>query len=199
MPNLNKTRKAIAGSITSPIIRLIAKTPLTPNSLTWLGFCITAASAVLVVTEHLVAAGVTLLIAGLFDMLDGALARFTGKASRFGAILDSSLDRVSEAILLIALLAVYAGNAQAWESALCGVALLASFMVSYIRARMEGLGIECTAGFFTRPERVILMVLGLLLSSVPYALIIAIGLIAVLSILSAGQRMVFAWRITSAS
>ena len=199
MPNLNMTRKAIAGSITTPLIRLLARTPITPNSLTWLGFCITAAAAILVVTEHLVAAGVTLLVASLFDMLDGALASATDKASRFGAILDSSLDRVSEAILLIALLAVYAGNSQAWESALCGIALLGSFMVSYIRARMEGLGIECTAGFFTRPERVILMVLGLLLSSISYALIIAIGLIALLSILSAGQRMVFAWRRTSAS
>jgi CDP-diacylglycerol--glycerol-3-phosphate 3-phosphatidyltransferase len=199
MPNLNITRKTIAGSITTPVIRLLARTPITPNSLTWFGFCITAAAAVLVVTEHLVAAGVTLLIASLFDMLDGALARATGKTSRFGAILDSSLDRVCEAIILIALLAMYAGNAQVWESALCGIALLGSFMVSYVRARMEGLGIECTAGFFTRPERVILMVLGLLLSSISYALIIAVGLIALLSILSAGQRMIFAWRHTSAS
>ena len=199
MPNFNTTRKSIAVSVTGPVVKLLSKTPLTPNALTLIGFLITLGAAVLIAIDHLVAGGVTLLVAALFDMLDGALARSTGKTSKFGAILDSSLDRVSEAVIFIGLVALFARNGMDWESVLCVVALLGSFMVSYLRARMEGLGIECTAGFFTRPERVALMVLGLLLSSIDHVLIIAVGLLALLSILSAGQRMIFAWRRTSAT
>ncbi len=198
MSNFNKTRKSISASVTAPVVKLLARTPLTPNTLTWIGFLITVGAAVLIALDHLIAAGVTLLVAALFDMLDGALARTTGTTTKFGAILDSSLDRVSEAVIFIGLVALFARNGMDWESVLCVVALLGSFMVSYIRARMEGLGIECTSGFFQRPERVALMVLGLLLSGINYALIIAVGLLALLSILSAGQRMIFAWRRTSA-
>jgi len=198
MSNFNKTRKSISVSVTAPVVKLLARTPLTPNTLTWIGFLITVGAAVLIALDHLIAAGVTLLVAALFDMLDGALARTTGTTTKFGAILDSSLDRVSEAVIFIGLVALFARNGMDWESVLCVVALLGSFMVSYIRARMEGLGIECTSGFFQRPERVALMVLGLLLSGINYALIIAVGLLALLSILSAGQRMIFAWRRTSA-
>lgn len=196
MPNLEKTRKSIAGYVTQPIVRILAKTPLTPNALTWAGFLLTVGAAVLIVTGHLIAAGATVIVAGLFDMLDGALARTTGQASKFGAILDSTLDRMSEAVLMLGLLAMFARNGQAWESFLAGVTLLGSFMVSYIRARMEGMGIECRAGFFTRPERVIILVLGLLLSGVPYALVIALALIAFLSLISAGERLVYARRRT---
>ncbi len=196
MPNLNTFRKSIGSSVAKPIAGLLAKTPLTPNALSWIGFCITAGAAALIVLGRPVAGGVTMLVAGLFDMLDGALARITGKTTRFGAILDSSLDRVSEAVLLLAVMSVFAANAQAWEASLTGIALLGSFMVSYIRARMEGMGIECTSGFFTRPERVIVLALGLLLSGIQYALIIAIGVLAVFSVLSAGQRLLFAWQKT---
>ncbi|MCJ7605930.1 MAG: CDP-alcohol phosphatidyltransferase family protein [Dehalococcoidales bacterium] len=196
MLNLEKTRRSIAGCVTQPIVRLLAKTPLTPNALTWVGFLLTVGAAVLIVTEHLVAAGATVIVAGLFDMLDGALARTTGQTSKFGAILDSTLDRMSEAVLMLGLLAMFAWNGQTWESFLAGVALLGSFMVSYIRARVEGMGIECKAGFFTRPERVIILVLGLLLSGVQYALVIALALIAFLSLVSAGERLVYARRRT---
>ena len=196
MPNLEKTRKSIAGCVTQPIVRCLAKTPLTPNVLTWVGFLLTVGAAVLIVTEHLIAAGATVVVAGLFDMLDGALARTTGQTSKFGAILDSTLDRMSEAVLMLGLLAMFTWNGQTWESFLAGVALLGSFMVSYIRARVEGMGIECKAGFFTRPERVIILVLGLLLSGVQYALVIALALIAFLSLVSAGERLVYAHRRT---
>ncbi len=110
MSNLNKTRKSIAVSVTGPVVKLLAKTPITPNALTWIGFLITVGAAVLIATRHLVAAGVTLLVAALFDMLDGALARSTGKTTQFGAILDSSLDRVSEAVIFIGLVALFAGR-----------------------------------------------------------------------------------------
>ena len=194
MTKLASFRKVIAAYITKPIVSLLSRTPLTPNILTWIGFSITVIAGALVVTEHLLAAGIVVLVAGLFDMLDGALARITGKVSRFGAILDSTLDRISEAVLLLSLLAIFAEGQQVTESILVGVALLGSFMVSYIRARMEGLGIECKAGLFTRPERVIVLALGLMLSQFDYALLIALAIITFFSWLTVIERMVYAWR-----
>ena len=196
MAILSSTRKVIANSVTQPIVRLLSRTPLTPNAITWTGFGITVIAGALVVTEHLLAAGIVVLVAGFFDMLDGALARLTERVSRFGAILDSTLDRLSEAVLLLSLLAVFVRGQQFAESILVGVTLLGSLMVSYIRARMEGLGIECKAGLFTRPERVIVMALGLLLSRFDYALLIALAVITFFSWFTVVERMVYAWRRT---
>jgi CDP-diacylglycerol--glycerol-3-phosphate 3-phosphatidyltransferase len=196
MPKLEKARKNISNCVTQPIVNLLARTPLTPNAVTWLGFCITIGAAALIVTEHPLAAGIVVLVAGLFDMLDGALARVTNRVTRFGGILDSTLDRVSEAVLLLGLLAVFARDGEVAESLLVGFALLGSLMVSYIRARMEGMGIECRAGLFTRPERVIVLALGLLLSGFDYALITALSVITFFSYFTAGQRLIYAWRQT---
>ena len=196
MPKLEKARKNISNCVTQPIVNLLARTPLTPNAVTWLGFCITIAAAALIVTEHLLAAGIVVLVAGLFDMLDGALARVTNRVTRFGGILDSTLDRVSEALLLLGLLALFARDGEAAESLLVGFALLGSLLVSYIRARMEGLGVECKAGLFTRPERVIVMALGLLLSGFDYALITALAIITFFSYFTAAQRLIYARRQT---
>ena len=194
MTTLASCRKVIANYITEPVVKLLARTPLTPNIVTWIGFGITVIAGALVVTEHLLAAGIVVLAAGLFDMLDGALARTTGKVTRFGAILDSTLDRVSEAVMLLSLLAIFAKGQQVTECILAGVALLGSFLVSYIRARMEGLGIECKAGLFTRPERVIVLALGLLLSHFDYALLTALSVITFFSYFTVIERMVYAWR-----
>lgn len=196
MPKLEKTRNSISNRVTQPIVNLLARTPLTPNAVTWLGFCINIGAAVLVVTEHLFAAGFVVLIAGLFDMLDGALARVTNRVTRFGGILDSTLDRLSEAVVLLALLAVFAREQQVAESVLAGAALLGSLMVSYLRAKMERLGIECKVGLFTRPERVIILALGLLLSQFDYALVTALAVITFFSFFTAGQRLYYAWRQT---
>src|SRR4030065_266059 len=111
MSKLDSARRIVSGHITPPIVSLLAKTPLTPNSITWIGFLLTVGAAALVVTGHLVAAGIVVLAAGLFDMLDGALARATGRVTRFGGILDSTLDRFCEALLLLSLLVVFASDA----------------------------------------------------------------------------------------
>ncbi len=194
MTKLDTIRKTLAKYISEPIVSLIAKTPLTPNIITFIGFIITIGAGVLVVTEHFLAAGILVLVAGLFDMLDGALARMTNKTTRFGAILDSTLDRISEAILLIALLAVFARSGLVTESILSGVALVGSLLVSYIRARMEGLGVECKAGLFTRPERVIILALGLMLSQFANALLIMLAVLTFFSWFTVIERMVYAWR-----
>ena len=196
MAKLATTRKVIADYFTQPIVRLLSRTPLTPNTVTWLGFCLTIIAGALIVTGHFLAAGVVVLVAGFFDMLDGALARVTERITRFGAILDSTLDRLSEAVVLLSLLAVFVREQQFASSLLVGIALLGSLMVSYIRARMEGLGIECKAGLFTRPERVIILALGLLLSQFDHALIAALGLISILSFYTVVERLVYAWRQT---
>ncbi len=194
MPKLENIRRSFSGHFAPPIARVLAKTRITPNGLTWTGFVINIGAAALIVTNHLVAAGIVMLVAGLFDMLDGALARVTGKETRFGAVLDSTLDRVCEAMLLLAVAYVFARDGEAMWSLVTGMALVASLLISYIRARIEGLGMECKAGIFTRPERVIILALGLLLSGITNALIIAISLLAILSLFTVIERLVFASR-----
>lgn len=196
MSKLDTARRVTGDSIAQPIARVLARTPLTPNTITWIGFLVTIGAAVLIVTDHFLAAGIVVLVAGLFDMLDGALARLTDRVTRFGAVLDSTLDRLSEAALLLGLLVVYARGQDVVESLLVGVALLGSLIVSYLRARIEGLGIECKTGLFTRSERVIVLALGLLLSRFDYALITAVCVIIFFSYFTAGQRLLYAWRRT---
>ena len=196
MSNLEKARRTLSNSVAPPLARLMAKTPLSPDALTWLGFFITIGAAVLVGTGHFLAAGIVVLVAGLFDLLDGALARLTNRVSRFGAVLDSTLDRLSEAAVLIALLYVFMQGQHLTENILTGITLVGSFTVSYIRARIEGLGIECKAGIFTRPERVVILSLGLMLNQFDYALLSALGVIAFFSWVTVVERLVYAWRKT---
>lgn len=194
MVKLAEVRKAAANYLTQPAVKLLAKTPITPNSITWCGFLLSVGAAVLVVTGHLFAAGWVVLVAGFLDMLDGALARLTNQATRFGAVLDSTLDRLAEAAVLLSLLVLYARGQLVAQSLLVGVALLGSVMVSYLRAKVEALGIECKVGLFTRAERVIVLALGLLLSRFDYALIIALAIIVFFSFFTVGQRFFYAWR-----
>jgi CDP-diacylglycerol--glycerol-3-phosphate 3-phosphatidyltransferase len=182
--------------VAPPLARLLARTPLTPNSLTWLGFFITVGAAVLIAFDHFLAAGALVLVAGLFDMLDGALARLTNRVSRFGAVLDSTLDRLSEAAVLLALLSVFAREQDVTMSLLIGVTLVGSLVVSYIRARMEGMGIECKAGIFTRPERVVIISLGLMLNQFNYALLSALSIVVFFSWITVIERLIYAWRQT---
>jgi CDP-diacylglycerol--glycerol-3-phosphate 3-phosphatidyltransferase len=196
MAGLAGARRVIANGFTQPVVKLLAKTPITPNTLTWLGFLITVGAAALIGTGHPLAGGIVVLCAGLFDMVDGALARATDKVTRFGGVLDSTLDRLSEAALLLAILVIYVRGQQVGESILVGLALVSSLMVSYLRSRIEALGIDCQIGLFTRPERVIILALGLMLSQFRYVLVIALSIITFFSIFTAGQRLVHAWRQT---
>jgi CDP-diacylglycerol--glycerol-3-phosphate 3-phosphatidyltransferase len=194
MVNLEAARKALEHHVAAPIVKILSKTPLTPNAISVIGFGITIAAAVLAFTEHLLAAGIVMLIAGAFDMLDGSLARVTGRVTKFGAVLDSTLDRLSEALILLGIMAVFVRDAKLLESLLAGFALTGSFLTSYSKARMEGLGIDCKAGLFTRPERVIVTALGLLLSGIDHALLIALIIVTFFSWYTTIERMVYAWR-----
>ena len=196
MSKLSEFRKVLASYFTSSVVGLLARTPLTPNTVTLMGFLVTVGAGVLIVTGHLFAAGFVVLAAGFFDILDGALARRTNRVTRFGAALDSTLDRLAEAVILIGLLVVYAREQAVAEVALVSVTLIGSQLVSYVRAKAEGLGLQCEVGIFTRAERVVLLVLGLLLSRFDYALITALAIIMVFSYVTVGQRLFHIWQQT---
>ncbi len=199
MAKLSNIRKALAYRFTEPVARLLARTSITPSAITWFGFLLTVGAAALIITGHLLVAGFVVLIAGFFDILDGALARRTNQVTRFGAVLDSTLDRLSEAVLLLGILVFYVRGGFIVGILLVGVALPSSLLVSYIRARAEALGLECQVGLFTRAERVIVLVLGLLLNQIDNALIIALAIIVVFSFFTVGQRLVYVWRQTKNS
>lgn len=192
MAKLTRVRKS-GYRLTEPIIRLLVKTNVTPNTLTWVGFSIALGAAALIATGHLFIAGFVVLASGFFDMLDGALARHTSQVTRSGGILDSILDRVSEAMLLLGVLIFYLLSTPqpGLGILLVSLALTGSPMVSYIRARAEAAGLECQVGIFTRAERVITLAIGLLLSPLSYAMNIAIGIIALFSFVTAGQRLFY--------
>lgn len=193
MADLQMARKALGKYFTDPAVKLIQKTPLTPNFLTWIGLFIAIAAAVLSAISHLFAAGWVVAFSGVFDLLDGALARATGRVTRFGGVLDSTLDRVGEAVVLIGLMVFYVNRPSVPGIILVGTGFAGSQLVSYVRARAEGMGIKCEVGVFTRPERVAILSLGLLLARFNPVLLISLGLIALLSWITAGQRLYHVW------
>lgn len=146
-----------------------------------------------------------MLFAGIFDMLDGAMARVRNIATTFGAFLDSTLDRYSESIILFGLLYYVLQRPglhdivwpfpyeQAWMIALIYITVVGSLMVSYTKARAEGLGLECKTGLLARPERVVILALGLLSGTSIWA----VALLAVLSQVTAIERIVYVWRKTN--
>jgi CDP-diacylglycerol--glycerol-3-phosphate 3-phosphatidyltransferase len=174
------------------VVRVLARTRLTPDVITWFGFVLILGASALIITGHPFAAGFVVLVAGFFDILDGALARHTGRVTPFGGVLDSTLDRLADAALLVAILVFFEDTP--WIVLLVFLTLVASLLVSYIRARAEAAGLECQGGIFTRSERIIVLALGLLLSNLTNALVIALAIIAAFSFFTAGQRLFNVWR-----
>src|SRR6266705_7113328 len=128
------------------LMSALGRIPITPNQITVIGVALTFAAAVLAAQAHLRWAGVVLIFAGTFDILDGALARSSGRAYPYGAFLDSTLDRYSEGAMYLGLLAYFVsagGPLQEWLVVGTGAALAGSFLVSYVRARAQSLGFTC--------------------------------------------------------
>jgi CDP-diacylglycerol--glycerol-3-phosphate 3-phosphatidyltransferase len=195
--NLAEFRRTAARRITEPLKTVLIKSRLKPNTLTWLGLAISVIAAGAIATNHLLIGGFLVLLSGLFDILDGALARLTNKATRFGALLDSTFDRISDAVLLLGLLVLYLMSGGVIEMVLIFLALVSSFLTSYVRARAEGIGINCPVGLFTRAERVIILALGLLLNPLyGFSIFIALLLIVVLGFVTVGQRLIYVWKQT---
>jgi CDP-diacylglycerol--glycerol-3-phosphate 3-phosphatidyltransferase len=158
------------------IVHALAATGVEPNFLTFLGLVINIVAAYLFAKGRFPAAGGVMILAGLFDMVDGRVARAQGRVTRFGAYFDSVIDRYSDVGLYFGLLIYYASVNRFRYAILVGVAMAGSVMVSYARARAESLIPECKAGFWERPERIVLLILGALANKMPPVLwLLAIG------------------------
>ena len=187
MANLAEIRRSIGYRIANPVVGILSRSKLNPNALTLVGLAINIGAAFLVALSHFLLGGVLVLVSGLFDLLDGALARFTKQTTKFGAILDSTADRVSEAAILCGLLIWYMAEGSKIEVLLVFAVLIGSFLVSYIRARAEGMGLECQIGLFTRAERVIVLAVGLLVNQV----FIALCILVVFVYVTVAQRLIY--------
>jgi CDP-diacylglycerol--glycerol-3-phosphate 3-phosphatidyltransferase len=195
LPSFTLVPHKVSARFTDPIVSPLASIGVTPNMISAAGFAGNVAAGALAAGGHFLAAGVVMLIASALDLLDGALARRTGTVTKFGAIFDSVLDRLSEAAVLAGLLFHYTqigGHIE--EIALVYAAVVGSIMVSYVRARAEGLGLELREGLFTRAERVILLGGALVVGfgTVRWAL----WILAVFSHLTAVQRVYSVWQKT---
>ena len=167
---------------------------LTPNAISLTGFLLCAVAAVLVWQDHLFWGGLAFVVGSVCDTLDGRYSRMSGKGTSFGAFLDSTLDRMEEGIVLTAVAFQFsqAGNDAAVAAVV--VAVLASLMVSYTRARAEALGVECKVGIATRAVRVVILSAGLVLAKGAGILDVellepAVWLLAGLSVITVGQRI----------
>ncbi len=170
--------------------RVLGQSSVTPNMLTAIGLLLTIVVAGMLATGHLVIGGVLVLLTSLFDMLDGALARAKKSSSTFGAFLDSTVDRYSEAIIFGGLLLYYRTTPDLhFETVFIYLAIVGSLMVSYTRARAEAVGVEGKVGLLARPERVILLSLGLILGWLPFTL----AILALFTNFTAIQRIYHVW------
>lgn len=174
-----------------PLALALARAGIQANWLTYLGFLLNCLVAVLVAQGWLGVAGAMFLIVNALDFLDGAVARAAGTAGAFGAFLDSVLDRYSEAVVFVGLVAWYSRQDDLFALIFAALALAGSFMVSYCRARAEGLGMDCEIGLLQRPERIIVLGIGLMLGEFVHAMILVAVLVAlaILTNFTAAQRM----------
>jgi len=172
--------------------RVLAKWNVSPDAVTYLGLVLTIGVAVLAGMGEIRWAGVAYIFASVCDAIDGTLARVSGKGSRFGAFLDSTIDRFEESIVFLGLSIYYARVGGQLEIPLILVVVVGSLMVSYTRARAEAVGVACKVGFMTRPPRVAIMIVGMILDQILVALI----LLAVTTLFTTFHRMYHVWRST---
>lgn len=180
----------VCGKIIRLIVRGLALSRIHPNVLTFLGLVINIWAAALLAKGQFRTAGFVIIGAGLFDMVDGRVARETNRVTRFGAFFDSVLDRYSDLALLIGLLVWYGSVNRPGYVVLTAIAMTACVMVSYARARAENLIPSCKVGFMERPERVVLVIIGALFDRMAPVL----WTISVLGTISVIHRMIFTWQ-----
>jgi CDP-diacylglycerol--glycerol-3-phosphate 3-phosphatidyltransferase len=187
--------------VTQPVAKGIAALGITANMLTITGLIFGILSGICIAIGRLKLAGALILIGGSFDLMDGAVARVSKVTSPFGALLDSVVDRYSEGMIFIGLaiyFSIQGGPSMVTGLTLTGLALISAFLVSYVRARAEGLQLECKVGVMQRPERVILLSLGVLFGDFYFKslgvnlLILILGILVVLSHITVLQRVTFA-------
>lgn len=193
-----------AMKIINAMVKGLASAGVHPNILTTIGVCINLGCCILFGFGEFFWGGIVLIVANVFDMLDGNVARLTGRVTKFGGFLDSTLDRLSDMVVFLGIMIFYAGNSpqhSLLNVTLAGVGMIASVMVSYTTARSEGLGVKANVGFLQRPERVVLLIIGALstwdwnsdfwlFNRMPQVLwVLAIG-----SVWTLVHRMYFIWK-----
>jgi len=174
-------------SLLTPLVKALNKAEIHPNSLTVAGFVITCAAAVALLRGNLRTGGLLILLGGLCDSMDGNLARSAGKASRFGALFDSVIDRYSELIMFLGITAYFIPKKDYFSLGATFLALCGSIMVSYTRARAESLGFEPKSGIMQRAERIVFIGFGALFHPLLFKL--SLWLVAVLANITALQRL----------
>lgn len=192
-PMLNAKIRGAWDRIMAPVGRFVGRSRISPNAVTLLGLLIQVGAALLILDGAVLAAGVVATVAAVFDVLDGAVAKARGLASNFGAFLDSTTDRLADALYFLPIAWLYAvapdipARDQEWVAALALATLVLAFMVSYVKARAEGLGFTCDVGIAERAERSIIVILGLLLDLIP----IMLAILAAASLVTVIQRIAY--------
>ena len=197
--------------IITPVIKGMIRIGFTPNLVTTIGFVLNIAATIMLLyaagemtesTSIVGWSGAVILFAGLFDMMDGRLARIGNMSSMFGALWDSTLDRYSELFTLFGIAMYLILNSWVTGGVLTFLAMVGSVMVSYVRARAEGLGIECKVGLMQRPERVVLTSLGAILCGIfdnLWFLVVHIVIIAILANITAFWRICHCYKVLNKS
>lgn len=182
----------------NPIVRFSTACNIHPNFFTTISFLISLWAAQVLASGHLRWGGILILVSGTFDIIDGAVARASKRVTKFGALYDSTLDRYAELAVFFGILGYFINTGYSDFTLIVmpiALAICGSFMVSYVRARAEGLGYECKIGMMQRPERIVLLGFGAIFHD--RILMIFIILIAVLSNLTAIQRILYIWKLSS--
>lgn len=192
---LNQRIRGAWDRLIRPVGGAVARSGLSANAITILGVLVQAIAAYLILDGALLAAGLVAIVAGVADLLDGAVAKARGEASPFGALVDSTTDRFSDALFLVPIAWLYgvdpdvAAHDEPWVAAVALAALVFTFLVSYVKARAESLGFRCDVGIAERFERVFLIVAGLVFGIVP-VMVVALTLVSAVTF---GQRMLYVW------
>ena len=161
MSRLHDRARALAPSLLAPVLDPLIRWRVHPNAITTIGFLVTVSAGLAFFLGHVRIGGALVLLGGLFDVLDGQVARQSGLASVFGSFYDSTLDRMSEIVVFLGIFSLYGGGhpdfPRPWMVYTVALALAGSMMISYTRARAEALGLDCKVGLMQRPERVLLI------------------------------------------
>jgi CDP-diacylglycerol--glycerol-3-phosphate 3-phosphatidyltransferase len=189
-PNARARRGGDDAPQFSEVVRnRLIESRLTPNAISMTGLAGNVIAAVLVWERYFFLGGIAFILGSVCDTLDGRYSRMSGKGTPFGAFLDSTLDRIEEGIVLVAVAAYFASRADEVAVAAVVVAVLASLMVSYTRARAEALGVECKVGIADRAVRVVILSAGLVFGGISHVLEIAVYVLAALAIFTVLQRI----------
>jgi CDP-diacylglycerol--glycerol-3-phosphate 3-phosphatidyltransferase len=184
---MNETTKQRGRRLLTPLLKLLAATRVSATAVTLTALPLSVLAAWFFASGWFILGGVMVALVGLCDTLDGELSRRTGTASALGAFVDSTVDRLSESFVLVGLYWYYRDS---WFGLLAVVALVFSLMVSYVRARAEGVGRECKIGFFERPVRVLVLLFGAFVLGRTW-MPVALGVIALGSLITVIQRIVY--------